>query len=187
MNKVIITSLTFLILLISCNSSKKQVSLDCSTFINQPYVENAVYNFEKDASAYLKANTERSNTFFLRFLLRYSNGYVDFSEMVAENTLKSLKELKSVEGLYSEKDGKLYFNFDSEYYRCLYNGFPDNIKTIFDQLDKSGFLNSEYTAKSLQSQDRSIVENESIKAYIILAIYYPTIVNNSSKKTINLN
>jgi hypothetical protein len=185
MNKIILILFVPLCTILSCTSNKKTIT--CDGFEKNEIVENALYHFEKDASRFLNAKKERSNTFFLRFLLRYSNGNLDFSEMVTKNTISSLKELKAVDGLYYEQDDQLFFNYSSEIYQCMFQNFPKHIQTIFKQLEDSDYLNPEFTAKTLQSQDHNIVENKYIKAYIILGIYYPTVVNNSQKKIVNLN
>lgn len=184
MSKKILIILIASFILVSCKKQHKQ--LTCDQVSTNETINNAIFSFEKDAGKYLNSNKERSNIFFLRFLLRYSNGNLDFSEMVTENTIASLKELKQIDGLYNEHDNKIAFNYDSNFYTCLFEKFPDQVKTIFNQLDDSNYLNAEFTAKALHNQDRSIVENEAIKAYIILAVYYPTVVNNSVKKPINL-
>ena len=184
MSKKIILILTISIALFACKN--KTTQLTCDQVSSSEIINNAIYSFEKDAGKYLNSKQERSNIFFLRFLLRYSNGNLDFSEMVTENTINSLKELKKIEGLYKTSENKIAFDYNSSIYTCLYEKFPEQVKTIFNQLDDSGYLNAEFTAKALHNQDRTIVENDAIKAYIILAVYYPTVVNNSVKKPINL-
>ena len=184
MNKTGILLLSVFMLLMACNNQSKP--LTCEEVAQNKTLENAVFSFEKDAGTYLKSNKERSNVFFLRFLLRYSNGNLDFSEMVTNHTIEALKELKNIPELYNIKGNTLTFNYQSSVYKCLLEEFPNEVKTVFNQLENSGYLNSEFTAKALQSQDHSIVENNAIKTYIILAIYYPTVVNNSEKKPINL-
>lgn len=184
MSKKIFIILIASFMIVSCKKQANQ--LTCDQVPNSETINNAIFSFEKDAGKYLNSKKERSNIFFLRFLLRYSNGNLDFSEMVTENTIASLKSLKQIDGLYNENDNRIDFNYNSSVYTCLFEKFPDQVKTIFNQLDDSGYLNAEFTAKALHNQERSIVENEAIKAYIILAIYYPTVVNNSVKKPINL-
>ncbi|NQY05539.1 MAG: hypothetical protein HRT68_04865 [Flavobacteriaceae bacterium] len=199
MNKAVLLLLSITLLgLQSCKEKNKEnptittptkeKEINCDTYNKEKEVlDDAVYSFEKDASKFLKYTKERSNSFFLRFLHRYSNGNYDFSEMVTENSINSYKKIKNIESLYYTENGKLLFNFNSEYYTCMYSNFSPEIKTVFDQLEESGYLNTDFTAKSLNSQDQSVVDNEYIKSFIVMAIYYPTIVNNSVKVPVNLN
>jgi hypothetical protein len=152
--------------------SDNAMVVSCENVQDKALLNEAFYSFEKDLAAhYLKNNTNQQiDRAYASFISRNAGRDLDIiPEMISHHTFDVYKELRKTDVF--DANGKL--NPNSTFIACVGNSILDpQIKTTFNALKSTNSLKGNLIAASASSLGLRSYRDNTLRAYIALALYY---------------
>ncbi len=153
--------------------------------VDKALIHEALYSFQEDIGVFYNKFTDHrygTSTYYVeayrQFVYFGFSGEANFAEIVSEHSLKVLKELKKIDGLWTSGNEDTNLNYDHEFVKCLFNNVEDeDMRQRLHSLIEVNYLSPQMVAEPMRVEVLKIIGDEHLAMYMMLDAYYQYLIN----------
>ena len=148
-------------------------------------MHEALYSFQEDIGAYYNKHSDyRKGTTnyyveaYMQFVYFGFSGEAKFDEIVSPHSLKILKKLREIDGLWTTGSTKSNLNYHHEFVNCLFENVADEgMRERLLSLRQVDYLSPDMIAEPMRVEVLKVVGDSHLAMYMMLDAYYQYLIN----------